>query len=240
YKLDQTLGIINIAKYGSKFGFGPKTGIDLTGEHDDTMPSRTSKHTQRAARWFPGAALITVIGPDHMTATPPLLSQTTSLIAERGKGFVPHLLKSIRDPETGDIKPFQPRPAQPIVLDDPKHWDVVIDGMRSVINASRGTAHRYAGQDLQYTLAGKSGTAQVTEIKQGVIAPDVDDMPYNKRPHALFIAFAPIEDPQIAVAVIVEHGGGGSSVASPIARQVIDAYLLHDDNTLQAMADQTS
>src|SRR5699024_6051188 len=174
------------------------------------------------------------------TTTPLQLAQMTSLIARRGKGYVPHLLKAVRDPESGELKTFKPRPAQPIVLDDPKHWDVGIDGMRSVINAARATADHYAGKDLQYTLAGKSGTAQVTEIKQGVIAPDVDDMPYNKRPHALFIAFAPVEDPQIAVAVIVEHGGGGSSVASPIARQVIDAYLLHDNNMLQASADQAS
>src|SRR5699024_2914960 len=122
---------------------------------------------------------------------------------------------------------------------DDSVWDVVIDGMRSVVNAPRGTAHYYIGQNLDYSLAGKSGTSQVAALKQNVIAPNIEDMAYNLRPHALFIAFAPIEDPQIAVAVVVEHGGGGSSVAGPIARQVIDSYLFNKLPVLQARAGDT-
>lgn len=240
YKMAMKMGIDTIHKFGSMFGLGQKTGIDLPSENSGIMPSRGWKHAHHGTRWFPGETLITVIGQGYMTATPLQLAQMTSLIAQRGKGYQPHLLRAVRNPKSGQLRTIKPDPIKPINLDNPKHWDVVIDGMRAVVNNARGTAHDYIGKNLQYTLAGKSGTAQVTELKQGVIAPDIEDMPYGQRPHALFIAFAPIEDPKIAVAVIVEHGGGGSSVASPVARKVIDAYLLGDKPVRQAKADVSS
>lgn len=240
YKMAIKMGIDTIHKFGAMFGLGQKTGIDLPGENSGIMPSRAWKHAHRGMPWFPGESLITVIGQGYMTATPLQLAHMTSLIAQRGEGYVPHLLKAVKLPDSGAIHTNEPQPLPPITLDNPHHWDVAIDGMRAVVNNPRGTAHSYIGMNLEYTLAGKSGTAQVTEIKQGVIAPDIEDMPYGLRPHAVFIAFAPIEDPQIAVAVIVEHGGGGSSVASPIARAVIDAYLLNKTPVRQARADTTS
>lgn len=239
YKLAMKMGIDTIHKYATQFGLGHNTGIDLPGENGGLIPSRAWKHAHRGTSWFPGETLITVIGQGYVTATPLQLAQMTSLIAQRGHGFRPHVLKAVRDPATGKIKPVEPEPVKPIVLENPKHWDVVIDGMRSVVNSPHGTANNYIGDNLEYTLAGKSGTAQVTEIKQGVIAPDISDMPRSLRPHALFIAFAPIEDPKIAVAVIVEHAGGGSSVASPIARAVIDAYLLDETPMLKASTGTT-
>lgn len=236
YKLAMKMGIDTIHRWASMFGLGRETGIDLPGENSGIMPSRTWKRAHRGTVWYPGETLITVIGQGYVTATPLQLAEMTSLIAQRGKGYVPHVLKAVETDAGSQPQPVAPQPHKPIVLENPAHWDVIIDGMRGVINNPRGTANNYAGRDLPYPMAGKSGTAQVTEIKQGVIAPDIEDMPWKLRPHALFIAFAPIEDPQIAVAVIVEHAGGGSSVASPIARAVIDAYLFAEAPVLQASA----
>lgn len=240
YKLAMKMGIDTIHRYATMFGLGRETGVDLPGENGGLIPSRAWKHAHRGTPWFPGETLITVIGQGYVTATPLQLAQMTGLIAQRGKGYKTHVLKAVSNPVSNNLNPVEPEPRKPIILENPKHWDVVIDGMRGVVNSPHGTANYYIGDDLEYTLAGKSGTAQVTEIRQGVIAPDLSDMPWKLRPHAIFIAFAPIEDPKIAVAVIVEHGGGGSSVASPIARAVIDAYLLNKTPMLQASADAPS
>lgn len=236
YKLAMKMGIDTIHHWASMFGLGRATGIDLPGENNGIMPSRAWKHAHRGTPWFPGETLITAIGQGYVTTTPLQLAEMVSLIAERGQGYLPHVLKAVQGDGDSAPQPVPLQPHKPIVVDNPQHWDVVIDGMRGVINNPRGTANNYAGRDLHYPMAGKSGTAQVTEIKQGVIAPDIEDMPWRLRPHALFIAFAPIKDPQIAVAVVVEHAGGGSSIGSPIARTVIDAWLLDESPMLQANA----
>lgn len=233
YKLGMKLGIDNIHRYGSMFGLGQKTGVDLPRENSGIMPSRAWKHGHRHLPWYPGETLITVIGQGFMTTTPLQLALLTSEIAERGQAYRPHILKAWKDPETGQISPHKPKPLPPIELKDKRHWDIVINAMQGVVNNVHGTAHRYVGQNLKYPIAGKSGSAQVAGLSQNEIAPDLDSIPYKLREHALFIAFAPIKDPQIAIAVLVEHGGGGSSVAGPIARRVIDAYLD------QQAADQT-
>lgn len=224
YKLGLKLGIDNIHRYGALFGLGSRTGIDLPRENSGIMPSRAWKHGTRNQPWYPGETLNTVIGQGFMTTTPLQLGHMVSLIAQRGAGFKPHVMGAWKDPATGQITPTDPMPLRPIQLDDPNHWNVVIGGMRAVVSNPRGTAHYYAGKNLDYSLAGKSGSAQVTKLAQNQAAPDFKDVEHQFRDHALFVAFAPIEDPTIAVAVLVEHGGGGSSVAGPIARQVIDAY----------------
>ncbi len=226
YKLALKLGIDTIHRYGVMFGLGQETGIDLPRENSGIMPSRGWKRGHRNLPWYPGETLSTVIGQGFMTATPLQLAQVTSLIAERGQGQRPHVLLATEDPHSSEIRALEPEPTQPIILKDARHWQVVIDGMRAVVSAPRGTAYHYVGHDLTYPMAGKSGTAQVTALAQDEAAPDIEDVRRQLRDHALFIAFAPIDDPQIAVAVIVEHGGGGSSVAGPIAREVVDAYLL--------------
>lgn len=225
YKLGLNLGIDNIHRYGTMFGLGQKTGVDLPRENSGIMPSREWKHGNRHLPWYPGETLITVIGQGFMTATPLQLALMTSELAERGHAYRPHILKSWKDLETGQITDKAPEPLPPIELKDKRHWDIVINAMRGVINNPHGTAHHYVGQNLKYPIAGKSGSAQVAGLSQTEVAPDLDSIPYQLREHALFIAFAPIDDPKIAIAVLVEHGGGGSSVAGPIARQVIDAYL---------------
>lgn len=225
YKLGMKLGIDNIHRYGSMFGLGQKTGIDLPRENSGIMPSRAWKHGHRHLPWYPGETLITVIGQGFMTTTPLQLALMASELAERGQAYRPHVLKAWKDPETGQITQNKPKPLPPIELKDKRHWDIVINAMKGVVNSPHGTAHRYVGRNLKYPIAGKSGSAQVAGLSQTEIAPDLDSIPYKLREHALFIAFAPIKNPKIAIAVIVEHGGGGSSVAGPVARRVIDAYL---------------
>ena len=233
YKLALKLGIDNLHRYGAMFGLGSPTGIDLPRESSGIMPSREWKRGARSLPWYPGETLNTVIGQGFMTATPLQLAQMTSLIAERGAGYQPHVLRGWKAPSDESFQSAPPRPLEPIELKDRDHWQVVIDGMVDVVTAPRGTAHHYVGQNLDYSIAGKSGTSQVAGLAQNEAAPDIEDVERRFRDHALFIAFAPVEDPEIAVAVVVEHGGGGSSVAGPIARQVIDAYRA-DQPMLQA------
>ena len=224
YKLGLKLGIDNIHRYGALFGLGSRTGIDLPRENSGIMPSRAWKNGTRNQPWFPGETLNTIIGQGFMTTTPLQLAQMTSRIAERGEGYKPHVLGGWRDPLDGTMHQTRPTALRPIKLEDPAHWGVIISGMEQVITNPRGTAHYYVGQNLDYTIAGKSGSAQVTKLAQNQAAPDLEDVEHQFRDHALFIAFAPIDDPEIAVAVLVEHGGGGSSVAGPVARKVIDAF----------------
>lgn len=224
YKLALQLGIDNIHRYGALFGLGAKTGIDLPRERNGLMPSRAWKRGSRNLPWYPGETLNTVIGQGFMSTTPLQLAQMTSLIAARGNGAPPHVLKAWQPPASGEIVRTTPQALAPIELKDRRHWQVVIEGMAAVVSAPRGTAYHYVGQDLDYTIAGKSGTSQVASLAQNEAAPELADVERRFRDHALFVAFAPIEAPQIAVAVLVEHGGGGSSVAGPVARQVIDAF----------------
>ncbi|MES1929492.1 peptidoglycan glycosyltransferase [Salinisphaera dokdonensis CL-ES53] len=224
YKLGLKLGIDNIHRYGELFGLGARTGVDLPRENSGIMPSRAWKNGTRNQPWYPGETLNTIIGQGFMTTTPLQLAQMTSLIAQRGAGYKPHVLRAWKNPVNGGVSQTEPTALRPIALNDPQHWDVVIKGMEEVIGNPRGTAYHYVGQNLDYTIAGKSGSAQVTKLAQNQAAPDIEDVEHQFRDHALFIAFAPIENPEIAVAVLVEHGGGGSSVAGPVARKVIDAF----------------
>lgn len=224
YQLGLKLGIDTMHRFGNMFGLGHKTGIDLPGEDSGLMPSRRWKHAMQHQPWFPGETLNTAIGQGYMKATPLQLAFMTALIAGRGNSYKPHVLNAIENPVTGERIAYEPEPVS-IPITDPQAWELVIDAMEKVVHSPRGTAYSYIGRDIPYRMAGKSGTAQVVTIAQGQAAPDYEDMPVQHRPHALFIAFAPVADPRIAVAVVVEHGGGGSSTAGPVARKVIDAYL---------------
>ncbi|RJS94644.1 penicillin-binding protein 2 [Salinisphaera sp. Q1T1-3] len=240
YKLGMKLGIDDIHRYGSMFGLGHKTGIDLPRENAGIMPSREWKRGNRGQPWYPGETLITVIGQGYTTSTPLQLASMVSEIAERGHAYRPHVLKATKNPQSGEVTPYKPEALPPIQLKDERHWNTVINAMRGVIDNPHGTAHHYVGMNLKYPIAGKSGSAQVAGLPQNEVAPDLASIPYKLREHALFIAFAPIEHPKIAVAVLVEHGGGGSSVAGPIAREVIDHYLDQQSQNDSRQADNAS
>jgi penicillin-binding protein 2 len=173
--------------------------------------------------WFPGETVIAGIGQGYLLVTPLQLAHAAATIAARGQRFQPMLLKGSRDPATGTIEYEAPTPLPPVPEQDPTRWAAIIEGMHGVMQGPRGTA-RAVGLNAPYPMAGKSGTAQVFSIGQEekYIAKDVAE---RRRDHALFIAFAPLEAPRIAVAVVIENGESGSKAAAPIARAVIDAYL---------------
>ncbi len=217
YKMGIKTGINILSSNSSAFGLGAKTGIDLPGEATGIMPSRTWKKESRNASWFNGDTINMSIGQGFMLSTPLQLAVMTARIASKGKIIEPRLVKSVGGI---DLVPAKTKQIKEI---DPKYWDYIHDSMKGVVHSVRGTATSI-NRGLTYTMAGKTGTAQVVSISADE---DYDKSKLNKRQwdHALFIAFAPFDDPQIAVGLIVENGEHGSSAAAPIARSVIDAYL---------------
>ncbi|NJA08386.1 MULTISPECIES: penicillin-binding protein 2 [unclassified Methylomonas] len=220
YDLALALGIDKMHEFMDKFGFGRKTGIDLVGEIDGLMPSKAWKRHYRNQAWFPGETLITGIGQGYTQVTPLQLAHATATLANGGKVITPHLVHSIISADYADRIEGK---ADRIIPLKPQNVENVIRAMTNVVHGARGTAGRLA-KAINYQIAGKTGTAQVFTVKQEEKYNE-DAIDFKMRDHALFIAFAPVHDPQIAVAVIAEHGGHGGSVAAPIAGEIIDAYL---------------
>jgi penicillin-binding protein 2 len=227
YGLAATLGIDRIHDTMTRLGFGNPTGIDVQGERGGIMPStawKKSAFKQPEMRvWFPGETVIVGIGQGYWTATPLQLANAMAVLATRGPHFKPRLVSSLRDPETRERTPRPPEPLPTVTLNDPGSWEVIVDAMVAVTTGPRGTAVR-AARGAAYTIAGKTGTAQVYTVGQQEKY-DEKTVSDRLRDHALFVAFAPAEQPRLAVAVLVENGGHGSSVAAPVARAVFDAFL---------------
>jgi penicillin-binding protein 2 len=225
YDLALTLGIDDMSAYMAHFGLGKKTGIDLQGELSGLNPSREWKRINRNLPWFPGETLITGIGQGFMLVTPLQLANATAAISMLGKRFKPNLLYAIQDAQNNQLLETNIEALKPVPVNDEKNWKTVINAMKSVVHGVHGTA-RGINHQLKYTIAGKTGTAQVFGIAQDAeyIKEDVSQ---KLQDHALFIGFAPVENPRIAVALIVENGGHGGSAAAPIVRKVMDQYLLN-------------
>jgi penicillin-binding protein 2 len=222
YGLANLLGIDRIHEFISNFGFGKKTGIDIAGELPGVLPSQAWKMKRYKQRWYIGDTIPVGIGQGYDLATPLQLAFATSILASNGIAYRPHLVKTIRDSKTGKLE--TPRSELLYKLDiDPKYLDDVRSAMTDVTKPG-GTAAR-VGAGAPYAIAAKTGTAQVIGIKQGekYVASKIQE---RYRDHALFIAYAPADNPRIALAVLVENGGHGGSTAGPIARQVLDYYLL--------------
>lgn len=224
YKLAVDLGIDRIHDYLAPFGLGEPTGIDSGPERNGLLPSREWKRQQRGLPWFPGETVITGIGQGFMLTTPVQLAVATATLATRGIRPQPQLVRAIEDPTSGMRQELESMAAGRVSVGDPRHWEEVIDAMESVVHSIRGTAHGIATDD--YRIAAKTGTAQVYGMPQDQLeALDPEEVELKLRDHALFVAFAPADDPAIAVATVVEHGGSGGRVAGPVAKAVIDAYL---------------
>ncbi|KKO17319.1 penicillin-binding protein 2 [Pseudomonas putida] len=226
YDLAHKMGIDRLSSYMNKFGIGQRVSLDMFEESAGLMPSREWKRATRRQAWFPGETLILGIGQGYMQATPLQLAQATALIANKGVWNRPHLAKTIEGQP-----PVEDNPMENIVLRDKSDWAKVTHGMEQVMHNARGTA-RKAAIGSQYRIAGKSGTAQVVAIKQGEKY-DRNKLQERHRDHALFVAFAPAEDPKIVVSVMVENGESGSGVAAPVVRQVMDAWLLDENGRLK-------
>ncbi len=224
YDLALELGIDRMHSFLARFGFGQRTGVDIGGEVSGLLPSRDWKRAARDKPWYPGETLITGIGQGFSLTTPLQLAAATSSLALRGMRVEPRVVHAVIDPEAGERKTLDAVELPAVQLKDSAHWDEVVQGMVDVVHGSRGTARRI-GLDAPYTIAGKTGTAQVFTVGQDEKY-EADELEKRLRDHALFIAFAPAKDPRIAVAVLVENGGSGSKAAAPIARKVMDHYLL--------------
>jgi len=226
YEVAQALGIDRIHTFLSLFGLGHPTDVDLPLEKSGLLPSREWKMRTRKEAWFPGETLNIGIGQGYMTTTPMQLAQITARMAMRGKGFKPHIVHAMQDTLTGATTQVLAEPLPAIPHRHAQDWETVINAMVEVTASQRGTAYRVF-KDAPYRVAAKTGTAQVAGMSQDELrARKLTETPFHLRDHALFIAFAPAEDPKIAVAVIAEHAGHGGSAAAPVARQVMDQYLL--------------
>jgi penicillin-binding protein 2 len=222
YGVAQELGIDNIHEFIGKFGFGRRTGIDIDGEAGGLLPSQEWKMRRFQQKWFAGDTISVGIGQGYNLATPVQLAQAVSVIANKGNVFRPHIVRNIQDGQTNKLTSIEVEPLETIAF-HPQNLDLVRDAMVDVTRPG-GTA-AVAGAGAQYRFAGKTGTAQVVAMKQNEKY-DERRVQERHRDHALFIAYAPAEAPTIALAVLVENGGHGASAAAPIARVVMDFYLL--------------
>lgn len=236
YDLAHKLGIDRMHSYLSRFGIGQRVSLDMFEEAEGLMPSRQWKRANRREPWYPGETLITGIGQGYMLTTPLQLAQSMALLANRGQWYRPRLLKNAdgMGPQELIVHDLLEDRAAPenIVLKDMRYWDVISHDMQQVVHGPRGTA-RKIGNDALYRIAGKSGTAQVVAIRQGEKY-DRAKTQERHRDHALFVGFAPADNPRIAVAVLVENGESGSGVAAPVLRQVMDAWLLDAEGQLKS------
>lgn len=237
YDVAHKMGVDPMSDYLGRFGFGSVTSLDLPEALGQILPSKEWKKRRRKESWYTGDSLNLSIGQGFLVSTPLQLATATAVIANRGKWIQPRMLKGIKvEAEDGSENLEMPEvasvqlPRQDVVLNQEKNWDVIIKSMHDVMHSETGTARR-SGAGAQYKIAGKTGTAQVVGIKQDEEY-DAEKLAEIHRDHALFVAFAPVDDPQIAISVVVENGGGGSSTAAPIARKIMDAYLLGTDPLL--------
>lgn len=221
YQLAVDMGIDRMHDYLAQFGLGEKSGIDLDGESAGLLPSREWKQRRFKQVWYPGETVIAGIGQGYHLTTPLQLAVATAMIANGGQRIEPRLAQAARDPLTRTWQAL-PAPARTRLAIDPRHLDAVREGLVAVTHPG-GTAAR-AAAGAAYIIAGKTGTAQVVGIKQGARY-DAASLARKHRDHALFIAYAPAENPTIAIAVMVENGEHGATTAAPIARAVMDFYL---------------
>ncbi len=223
YRLAHDLGIDRLHEFLTGFGLGRPTGIDLPGEAGGLVPSPQWKRRNRNLPWYPGETLIAGIGQGFMLATPLQLAATTAVLARRGGLPGPHVGGQVEDPVIREAAELPLREPDFDLQIEAAAWEAVSAAMEAVVHGPRGTARR-AGLGADYHFAGKTGTAQLFQIKQNETLDD-EEIDERLRDHALFVAFAPVRAPEIALAVLVENGGSGSRTAAPIARRLLDYYF---------------
>ena len=237
YDLGNRMGIDTIHDFMAKFGFGNNFAVDIAYARTGVLPSREWKMASRGEPWYPGDTINSSIGQGYMWATPLQLATAASIIANEGKVVPPRMLKAV----DGELfEPLIENPMPDVMVNDSDYWRYIEDAMTMVVHRpfsdqfrDYGTAYEsiaMADREMSYKMAGKSGSAQVVGISQDILSSSDIMVSDLNRDHGLFISFAPAQNsqiaPQIAIAVFVENGEHGSSVAGPIAKQVIDTYLL--------------
>ena len=219
YELAYKVGIDKISNFMDKFGFGERTGIDIYEESPGLMPSKDWKRIRYNQPWYIGDSISVGIGQGYWTTTPLQLADATAILADDGKRYTPHLLKAFTDDNKLIEKPLDEKP--PIVLKNPNNWRIINDAMMDTANKSRFT-------DAKYTAAMKTGTAQVFSVAQDkkYVASEVEE---HLRDNALIVAYAPYKNPEIVLAVVLENAGWGGKNAGPVARALLDEYMLRDE-----------
>jgi penicillin-binding protein 2 len=238
YMLANDMGIDNISSFMGSLGLGSRTGIDIDGESEGVLPSQEWKRKRfkkpEQQKWYAGETISIGIGQGYNAYTPIQLAQATAIVANKGVVFRPHLVKFITDTKSGNRTLIESQPIRDLGL-KPEHIEVIRNAMVGVNKEGTG-ARAFAG--AEYVSAGKTGTAQVYSLKGADYK--AGSVKKELRDHALFIAFAPADDPKIALAVLVENGGFGAQAAAPIARQVLDYYLLGKRPKAPAPADEAA
>ena len=219
YQLGHRMGIKAIEKMLRQFGYGQMTNVDLLEEAPGIVPNAQWKQSKRKASWYPGDTLITAIGQGFMLASPLQMANATASLSQKGKRFRPHLLKKSVQTDKNETHDYLAVEEPPVVLKDYNYWTIVSEAMHSVITNNEGTGYRF-GRTAPYSVAAKTGTAQVFGGKH-YEKKRQEDMPEFLRDHSLFIAFSPVDNPEIAIAVMVEN----DVLASNVARKVLDAYF---------------
>lgn len=222
YQLGHKMGIAAIEDMLTQFGFGQLTHIDLNEEAPGLVPNKHWKRQSKGLPWYPGDTIITSIGQGFMLVSPLQLANATASLSQKGKRFRPHLLHKSIQSDKGETHLYKPLEEYPMQLKDDNYWTIIAEAMQSVILSNEGTGYRF-GRTAPYSVAAKTGTAQVFGGKQYERARKIryEDIPEYLRDHSLIIAFAPVENPEIAVAVMVEN----DFAASNVARKVMDAYF---------------
>ena len=232
YEISIDIGIDRMHYYLNQFGLGQRSGVDISGEHPGLVPSREWKRSafreRTDQRWYNGETVIASIGQGYMLTTPLQLAVAAGALATRGVRYEPHLVAAVEDPLTGERTLISPNRLDDVRIDTEEYWNTVIGGMHDVMQSVRGTAWAVGG-NAPYQMAGKSGTSQVYSIAQEDEYNE-EEIDERLRDHALFISFAPLDNPRIAVAVVIENGSSGSRVAAPIARAIMDEYLGYSDD----------
>lgn len=227
YQLARDMNVEGLHDSLVQFGFGTPTGLDLAGEGAGIVPSRAWKRANFSdpaqQPWFPGDTVNAGIGQGYVTVTPLQLAQAVAQLAMRGRRYKPRLVEAIRDPASGSLLRMPPVQTGLLAPEAAEHWRAVVDAMVAVVHGPRGTA-RATGAALDFRIAGKTGTSQVRAMPQddAEIPEEVEE---RFRDHSLFVAFAPVHDPVIALAVIVENGGSGSGPAAEVASRLLETYL---------------
>ena len=226
YDVASRLDINYLAQFAADFGFGRNLAVDIGDASRGLVPDPEWKIGAKGEKWYQGDSVNMGIGQGDLLVTPLQIATYVAMIANRGRVVRPQMVMSRAGDTTIDAQ-LAPEQTANLSAED---WQNVVAAMEDVVHLGgqgfrgNGTAWAYIGQRIGYRMAGKSGTAQVVEIRQGEEYNE-EELSEFRRKHAWFMAFAPVEDPQIALAVLVENGGGGSSVAAPVAREIIDSYL---------------
>ena len=221
YDTAYRLGITKISNFMAHFGFGDLSGIDIHEETTAILPSKEWKENRFKESWWPGDTISVGIGQGYWTATPIQIANATNILVNKGVNHPPHLAQVAKKED--DVTQINNEEKPPVVLNNPDNWRIAINAMHNTVTKVTGTAHK-AFKGVNYDPAGKTGTAQVVSIAQGEKY-DAESLKERQRDNAIYVGFAPYNNPQIVVSIVVENNGGGSTVGAPIARQLMDYYF---------------